>query len=108
MAGQAIEFGAVGDVQAEVVQAQGEARPGIGVEVLAGDLRAAVAFHQSLVFGAVVVLTGHRDDPHLVVQTPLAVQVVERRQQLVEGQVAGTAKDQHVAGSSHCDLRNGM
>ncbi|MCY1365753.1 hypothetical protein D9M69_526160 [compost metagenome] len=97
--GQAAKVGALRDVHGEVVEALGEALPGGDVEVDPGDLGTAAAFGEGLVGGALERLAGEREDARLRVQATVAVQVIEGGQQLVQGQVAGTAEDQHVAGN---------
>jgi hypothetical protein len=59
-----------------------------------------VAFGELDVVVARQVAAGQGDDPHGIVQAGLAIQVVERRQQLVQGQIAGAAEDQDVARNS--------
>ena len=98
--GQAAEIGALRGVHGEVVEACGEARPGLVGEVGTGDLGAAVALGQGLVGLAGVTAAGQGKDAHIGVQAPFAVQVIERRQQLVQGQIARATEDQHVAGNT--------
>jgi hypothetical protein len=90
------EFGGVRQVHGEVVETRGEAGPGVVVEVAARHLGAHPTLGQGLVLGAVQHVARHRQDAHVRAQAAVAMQVVERRQQLVQGQVAGTAKHQHV------------
>ncbi|MNZ96695.1 hypothetical protein D3C78_1159010 [compost metagenome] len=98
--GQAAELGALRGVHGEVVEALGEALPGVGGEVGAGDLRPAVALGQRLVGLAAQRAAGQGEDAQIGGQSPLAVQVIECRQQLVQGQIAGAAEHQHVAGKN--------
>ena len=100
VAGQAAEVGALAGVHGEVIEAVGKALPGLRVEVGTGHLGAAMPFGQGLKGGAAVGAAGQGDNAHVAVQAAGAVQVVERWQQLVQGQVAGAAEHQHVAGDA--------
>ncbi|MNN96815.1 hypothetical protein D3C81_2158600 [compost metagenome] len=74
--------------------------PGVGGEVGAGDLRPAMALGQCPVGLAVQRFAGQGEDAQVGGQALFAVQVIECRQQLVQGQIAGAAEHQHVAGKS--------
>ena len=63
-----------------------------------GPLR--LPFGQRLVGLASVTAAGQGEDAHIGVQASFAVQVIKRWQQLVQGQVARTTEDQHVAGDA--------
>ncbi|MNQ77652.1 hypothetical protein D3C85_925360 [compost metagenome] len=97
---QAAEIGALAGVHGEIVEARGEALPGVVVEVGARHLGATAAFGEGLVGGAAVLAARQGEDAHVGMQPTDAVQVVERRQQLVQGQIARAAKHQHVTGNA--------
>ncbi len=96
---QAAEVGALRGVHGEVVEALGEAAPGFGGEVAARHLRPAVALGEGEEGGVVQRAAGEGEDPRIGRQAVLPVQAIERRKQLVQGQVASAAEDQDVAGT---------
>ena len=98
--GQAAEIGALRSVHGEVVEARGEAGPGIVGEIGARHLSAAVTLGQGLVGLAGVAAAGQGEDAHIGVQASFAVQVIKRWQQFMQGQIARTTEDQHVAGDA--------
>ncbi len=92
------EVGALRGVHGQVVEARGEAFPLFGGELAARHHRADVALGEGEEGGVVQRAAGEGEDPRIGRQAVLPVQAIERRQQLVQGQVAGTAEDQDVAG----------
>ncbi len=101
VARQAAEIGALGHVHGEVVQPLGEPGPGLLGELGTGHLGAAMALGQGAVAVDVQGIAGNGEDAQLRMQAAVAMQVIERRQQLVKRQIAGAAKDQHVARLGH-------
>lgn len=59
-----------------------------------------MAFGELEVLVARKIASGQGNDAHGNVQTLLAIKVIERRQQLVQGQVTGAAEHQNVARNS--------
>ena len=100
VASQPAEIGTLRGVHGEVVEPGGEPLPDLFVEVVARDLRPAVALGELQVVVTWQVAPRQGDDPHRVVQTSLAKQVIERREQFVQGQIAGATEDQNVARNS--------
>ena len=92
------EVCALRGVHGQVVEARGEAFPLFGGELAARHHRADVALGEGEEGGVVQRAAGEGEDPCIGRQAVLPVQAIERRQQLVQGQVAGTAEDQDVAG----------
>lgn len=100
VARQAAEVGALRCIHGEVVEARGKALPYVFVEVIAGNLRPAMAFCELEVFVTAYVAAGEGDDAYRVVQARLAIQVIERREEFVQGQIAGATEHQNVARNS--------
>lgn len=100
VARQAAEVGALRSIHGEIVDPRGKPLPDLFFEVVAGDLCPAMAFGELEIIVAWQVAARQRDDPYGRVKTGLAKQVVERRKQLVQGQIAGAAEDQNVARNS--------
>ena len=99
--GQTRVFAALGGVHGEIVEALGEGLPGLGVEVAACDLGAAMALGEGQVAVAVELLARQGENAHVGMQAAVAMQVIQRRQQLVQRQVTGPAEHEHVTGNRH-------
>ncbi|MCY1436719.1 hypothetical protein D9M71_528510 [compost metagenome] len=97
---QATEVGTLRGIHGEVVQACGETRPDILIEIVAGNLRPAAALGELEILTAWQVAPGQGNDAHGDVQAALAIQVIERRKQFVQGQITGAAEHHNVARDS--------
>ena len=95
---QAAVLGTLRGIHGQVVETLGKALPAVTGEIGPRHLRPAMPFGQCLVLATLQRAARHRDDAHVGGQTAITMQVVQRRQQLVQGQVTTTAKYQHVAG----------
>ncbi|MDT4846314.1 hypothetical protein FQZ97_803300 [compost metagenome] len=101
-AAQAVEIGALPGVHGEVGDARGEAAPGLQGEVGLRHLRPAMPLGEGEEGVVVHAPPGQGENPRIGWQAVLAMQVVERRKQLAQGQVAGAAEHQDVAGTGQC------
>ncbi|MNZ57695.1 hypothetical protein D3C78_756800 [compost metagenome] len=96
---QAAEVGALAGIHGEIAEAGGETAPAFRGEIAARHLRPAMAFGQGEERTVLQVAPGQGEDPRIGRQAFLAMQVIERRQQFVQSQVAGAAEHQDVAGT---------
>src|SRR5690606_32291844 len=97
---QAAEIGTLRGIHGEIVEPGGKPLPDFFVEVVAGDLYPAMAFCELEVFVTAYVAAGEGDDAYRVVQARLAIQVIERREEFVQGQIHGAPDNQNVARNS--------
>ena len=98
---EADEFAALGGVHGEIIEALAESLPDVRIEIVARHLCPAMALGQSHIGVALQALAGDGKNAHVPVQSPFAMQVIERGDELVQRQVTGAAEDQHVAGNGH-------
>lgn len=96
--GQTWKIHALGDIQGHVVQARGKGLPGSLIEIAGGYMLPHVALHELPIAVLPMAGAGYREDAAVGMQMPVAVQVVQRGQQLAQGQIAGPAKYHDVTG----------
>ena len=94
--GEVVEIGIGIRVQLQVVDQGGKCLPLFGIEILLGDVLAALVDNRADIVLARLLLTPERDDARLLGQLPGKVAMIQRRNQLARRQVAGATEDNEV------------